>query len=247
MKVFLTPCETERARGGRIPVAPTPRRCIDPPVHELVSSPEQADIIIITDLREEKLLLQPAGQPLLERHPDKCFVCDRSDLPIGFVRGIYASPLASSFRALPNRFYLVAVSECESIVSADTRTRGEGSPVLLRGRNSAPVRSELFEQDFARSDVLIIDASSSTTTGTIEPTRADNQRRYVETSARSRFVLCPRGTGSSSERLFEIMEMGLVPVILRMAGAPWRPEMECLLLTVPDASAKSRPDPAGLR
>jgi hypothetical protein len=94
----------------------------------------------------------------------------------------------------------------------------------------------LFAHDFGRSDVLITDASSHYSHWDRSKTgRADNQRRYVEITARSRYVLCPRGTGSSSERLFEIMEMGLVPVILSDGWVPPRgPAWQDFSVTVPE-------------
>jgi hypothetical protein len=38
--------------------------------------------------------------------------------------------------------------------------------------------------------------------------------RYAESTARSRFVICPRGLGPSSIRIFEAMRMGRCPVIV---------------------------------
>jgi len=39
-------------------------------------------------------------------------------------------------------------------------------------------------------------------------------RRYAEICKASKFILCPRGMGASSVRLFDAMRMGRVPVIL---------------------------------
>jgi hypothetical protein len=49
---------------------------------------------------------------------------------------------------------------------------------------------------------------------------------FIELCARSRFVLCPRGVGVSSIRLFEVMALGRCPVILSdgwvpPANIPW--------------------------
>ena len=44
--------------------------------------------------------------------------------------------------------------------------------------------------------------------------RLDYYRRYAELTKASKFVLCPRGVGASTIRLFETMRMGRVPVIL---------------------------------
>lgn len=45
-------------------------------------------------------------------------------------------------------------------------------------------------------------------------------RRYIEDLLDSLFVLCPRGVGPTSMRLFEAMELGRAPVII---GDSWLP------------------------
>jgi len=51
--------------------------------------------------------------------------------------------------------------------------------------------------------------------GTMDADEMRNcRRRYVEITHASKFVLCPRGLGVSSVRLFDTMRMGRVPVIL---------------------------------
>ena len=227
MKVFLTPAETGSGawRDGFLSLQSL-ADCAEPSVHDVVSSADEADIIIVSDLREENYFAGLRTNPILRRYPDKSVVCDRSDCPIGFVRGIYASPPRTlDHGRYRTGFYLTAASEWRNpFVSAEAAARVEKDLLFsFVGRNSALVRSRLFAQDFGRSDVLVIDASSHYDHWDhASPNRAVNQRRYVEISARSRFVLCPRGTGSSSERLFEILQMGLVPVILSDGWVPPR-------------------------
>jgi hypothetical protein len=50
--------------------------------------------------------------------------------------------------------------------------------------------------------------------------RSNQQRRYANIMAASRFALCPRGCGLSSYRLFESMSLGIAPVII---ADDWRP------------------------
>ncbi len=62
------------------------------------------------------------------------------------------------------------------------------------------------------------------------------QRHFAEVLARSRFVLCPRGRGTSSIRLYEVMRAGRVPVILSDEWvAPEGPDWEGLALRVPES------------
>jgi hypothetical protein len=55
----------------------------------------------------------------------------------------------------------------------------------------------------------------------------DYSKTYVQLLRRSRFVLCPRGLGVSSIRIFEAMNLGRVPVIISDSwqpspGIPWQ-------------------------
>ncbi|HXM63310.1 MAG TPA: exostosin family protein [Terriglobales bacterium] len=44
--------------------------------------------------------------------------------------------------------------------------------------------------------------------------RTNNHARYANVLRRSKFVLCPRGSGTSSFRLFETLRAGRVPIII---------------------------------
>jgi hypothetical protein len=50
--------------------------------------------------------------------------------------------------------------------------------------------------------------------------RLQRQKYYCEMLLRSKFSLCPRGSGPSSIRLFESMQLGVAPVII---SDVWRP------------------------
>lgn len=71
-----------------------------------------------------------------------------------------------------------------------------------------------------------------------DPDAADYRKRrehFVDTLVRSRFVLCPRGRGTSSIRLYETLAAGRVPVITgRPVGAPPGPRWPEFSLRVPE-------------
>jgi len=48
------------------------------------------------------------------------------------------------------------------------------------------------------------------------------QRRYAEVARSSAFALCPRGDGLNSIRLYEMMQLGVAPVII--SDGWWPPE-----------------------
>ena len=84
MKVFLTSCETGAGVGvtdschfRRSPKAQTSQRTKWCHVPKMLRSSSSLD------LREEDYFASLRANPLLRRFPEKRFVCDRSDLPIG--------------------------------------------------------------------------------------------------------------------------------------------------------------------
>lgn len=76
-----------------------------------------------------------------------------------------------------------------------------------------PVRRRLFEK--ASKKGFLRDTSTARPYVKMERKEKEDFRRfYADTIYAGSFVLCPRGSGSSSFRLFEAMQCGRVPVIL---------------------------------
>jgi hypothetical protein len=198
--------------------------------HELVDDAVKADVILY--LEPQALRDRPYAELLLKenyiRHyPEKCFSYAYADFFIGFLPGLYvclpqqhaASPRFASWNyvlGLPNPF--------AEKMAAESASR---KPTLLfsfRGTKSAAVREPIIAHasawaDFAR--VTEVDGKL------FHNVPEEDQRRYVEEILDSQFVLCPRGLGCSSHRLFETMALGRVPVILSDAwvecdGPDWK-------------------------
>jgi hypothetical protein len=76
-----------------------------------------------------------------------------------------------------------------------------------------------------------------------DETRSALERQYVDVATRSRFVLCPRGLGASSIRLFEMMRMGRAPVIISDEWTPPDgPDWEAFSVRVAEADVDELPD-----
>jgi hypothetical protein len=166
---------------------------------------------------------------MVKRFPDKIFGYSELDWPLRLLRGVYPGMRKSVLNL--NRFrsssYLTFYSDWRNpFVSAFT---SESKPKDLlfsfMGRTSR-VRRRLFELRFEREDVVIEDTSSFQNWSKDDARREETQRRYADLMARSRFVLCPAGAGPSTIRLFEAMEMAVVPVVIsddwmRPIGPDW--------------------------
>lgn len=193
-------------------------------VHELETAPEKADAVLFVDAHqfppdwvEWKLL----RHEIVRAHPDKSLVYDERDVPRDLLPGIYVAMPRRRFDARRHRafgYYRL---------TANTRPVRETAPDLLfsfQGRRAGPVRRHVLELTDARA--VVVDSSGRDFFGPESMVLAEARKRYVDLVARSKFVLCPRGAGTSSIRLFETLAAGRVPVIISddwvpPAGIDW--------------------------
>jgi len=92
------------------------------------------------------------------------------------------------------------------------------------GRASHPVRKRLLRITYLKDkeDVEIIDTSTyNHFQAESKKERSPWQDQYWPVAQRSKYVLCPRGAGTSSSiRLFDMMEAGIAPVIISDVWVP---------------------------
>ncbi len=228
MKIFLTypPVETVHPWEGGAFVARITElfeASHDRRGHHLVSSAEEADTVLYLepngwkDRDYAELLLR---QDNVRRFPQKCFAYGYADFFIGFLPGLYASVPReqvalgrfaswSYLLGLPNPFVEKLAHERE--------TRKPSILFSFRGSNSAPVRTPILHNAANWSEF----AHVTELDGKLFYKLTDElQTNYVREILDSEFVLCPRGLGCSSHRLFETMALGRVPVILSDAWSP---------------------------
>lgn len=189
--------------------------------HQLTDSPELADIILFTQchmLGRDWRLKTIRRHPLRRAFPEKVMIYNESDRPWCALPGVYVN--------MPKR-YFVAEHQRSWGYFVPAQTTTNDAPDLLFsfiGSDTSPCRRDLFALRHPHAIVEEIrgfrfwDASSEA----FEERRA----RFRSTLARSRFVLCPRGNGTSSVRLYEVLAAGAVPVIISddwtpPSGPPW--------------------------
>lgn len=74
------------------------------------------------------------------------------------------------------------------------------------GSNTHPIRAFLYNSLSANPKYFF-------KIGGWSPTVSDEDlRNFIEVTSRSKFALCPRGYGKSSFRLYEVMQLGAIPV-----------------------------------
>jgi hypothetical protein len=141
------------------------------------------------------------------------FLYSESDWPFPVLPGAYAS-LSKPFRWAQSWSYVPRfVTEITDMALLE-----QDDPEFLfsfLGRISThPMREKVQLLDSAHTPCLDVKDAS------LRFPSFDYSRSYVELLRRSKFVLCPRGFGASSIRIFEAMSLGRVPVII---SDQWHP------------------------
>ena len=210
-------------------------------VHGLTDDPGRADLILFVDLHlnPDWRLRSLWQHPLVRTHRDKTLVYDERDHPWCALPGLYCSMPSAHFDARLQR----ACAYYGAITFADD-PRVEAAPDLLfsfLGSRSHPIRRRLLSLTHPRAAVE--DTSGFLFYDRSNPAAYDRQKaHYLETLLRSKFVLCPRGAGTGSIRLFETLAAGRVPVILSDDWvAPAGPDWTACSLRVPEAEIAAIP------
>lgn len=213
-------------------------------VHKLEQEPELADVILFVGSSEPDQK-DVRTHHLVKRFPGRCFLFESGDRPLPLMPGIYVCAERtwlprSRFKA---GFYL-RVFENDAI---QYRASTDRLPLLFSFAGSsanAPVRKRLLAIRHPRSE-LIDTSRLPRTSRQRDGIRGDADQygqRYVHLLTDSKFVLCPRGLGTSTWRLFETMKAGRVPVIISDSWvAPEGPDWESFSLRIPESQVANIP------
>ena len=208
MKIHLSPIhETEL-------VTLLPQRAAHS-THTLVSSPDEADFILLVGsfgLDPQHLL----DHPLYRAHPDKCAVYTEDDNYLPLAPGVYCSAIEDESSRAGRTFSYSYVSASGRYSNRYVTEAGIQKSLLFsfQGGSTSLLRKRMFNLNFNRRDIVIENTSTYYHWDLSQPGREERQQRYAQTIASSHFVLCPRGAGTGSIRLFEVMQAGVTPVLI---------------------------------
>lgn len=209
----------------------------EPRIHTQAEKPDDADLILLVGTWSNSPDAV-RNHPLVQRFPEKVFSYNDDDFFLPLLPGVYTSArttLLSFLGRYANHTYLTQLS---SVRNAYVRPMEMKKTLLFSfaGGSTAFVRKRIFKQRFQRSDIKITNTSTYYHWDASQPDREKRQQEYVETIASSHYVLCPRGGGAGSIRLFEVMEMGVAPVLLSDGYLlPEGPRWEEFLIQIPES------------
>ena len=184
--------------------------------HTLTDDAALADLILFIDFHQHSddwWMGRFHRHPLVKKYPEKIVVYDERDQPWFNAPGVYVS------LARDSPFLKSQASGCYFNLKTPPAPDPGIEPDLLfsfMGAMSHPIRREIVRLRHPRA--IVEDTSHFNffvAHDEIAQERVRRQRElYGQVTARSKFVLCPRGSGTASFRLFETLSLGRVPVIL---------------------------------
>jgi Exostosin family len=183
----------------------------------LAEDEDSADLIVVLEPISFKSRVYGAvlrSMRCIERDPTRVFTINYDDGPLPFLPGIYAAMPVRRFEAGFTVAGGYLVNSPNPFVGKRPESRHFDPKYLFsfRGALSSPVRRRMLRN---RSVIYADERISRFTVIDRWFNHSDvEQREYVEEILKSKFVLCPCGQGTASHRLFEVMELGRVPVII---------------------------------
>ena len=181
----------------------------------------------------------------------RIYVFSQHDHAQPWAPGMYASLPASRARhGFTGGFYVAHHHRVPGGLEADLEAARGCEPQMLWSFtgtfSTAPVRQRLAELDDPEGRVVDTQYYSDVIRWHFSDTHRSDGRAafasYAESLGRSAFVLCPRGYGPSSIRLFEAMQVGRCPVII---SDDWLPppfvDWSSCSIRVPEASIEDIP------
>jgi hypothetical protein len=178
--------------------------------HRLTTDVREADAILFIEnsrYHEDAFFSRLKRSRLVKQYRERCFMYNEHDRPWCVLPGVYCSMPRKWFSRRRQR----ATRYIRLLNQVDTDTSDKPDILFsFLGNSRIPLRRNLLGLKNPRA--IIEDTSSFNAFFTRG--KGIQHSRYADVLRRSKFVLCPRGGGTSSIRLFETLYAGRVPIII---------------------------------
>lgn len=201
------------------------RRLFLSPAFKLVKEPDEADAIIF----QKHAIDYIQKTKLFKSHRHKCLVLSQTFRPNFFLPGIYTNafhhPLSAGRIKSYGYFYYEPKKRNSYIAQYKDIEMPKKYLFSFIGSSTDRVRRKLFKHYQGITDSYsVVDSTSQYTHWDVDKglnsDQAQKQEAYVKNIKESLFYLCPRGAGHASIRLYEVMELGVAPVIISDGWIP---------------------------
>ncbi len=188
--------------------------------HELTADAAEADAILFVENTQFKDLFfrQLLQHPLVNEYPDKVYMYNEMDRPWDVLPGLYCCLSKRHHDPSRHRPFAYLYSPNPFVSNIYSANRETSYLFSFMGSMSHACRRPIMQ--LQHPDALLRDTSDFNVWKSEPAEMAVRGREYASALATSHFVLCPRGIGTSSIRLYETLEAGRVPVIISDHWAP---------------------------
>lgn len=189
--------------------------------HSLTDDPQAADLILFVEHHpgHDPYFFSVSRNEIFRKFQDKCFLYHDCDWAIPIIPGIYPSVEKRFFTPgiMQAGHYIARLCENEAIMPAGNSEK-EFLFSFVGAKKTHTCRSRVLNLTHDRC--YLKDTSGSNSWNLSPEDKKKFEEEYVNVCAKSQFILCPRGIGPNTYRLFEAMEMGIAPVIISDEWVP---------------------------
>ncbi|WP_269227355.1 exostosin domain-containing protein [Flavobacterium eburneipallidum] len=184
----------------------------------LEENPKKADIIIFVEHHpgDDPYFFQVIRHPLYKLYKKKCYLYHDDDNNITLLPTISPSICKSNFnKKIHHPYHYLEQISLNPYIQYQPENNVEKKYLFsFMGacRTYPPVRDKIVA--FYQGDKNIHDTKNTNSWDLDDEERDVYFKNYAEILVQSKFILCPRGIGPSSYRLFESMKLGIAPVII---------------------------------
>jgi hypothetical protein len=185
--------------------------------YKLENNPQLADIIIFVEHHPgfDPYFFNVLKHPIYKRYKNKCYLYHDNDQHISIIPTISPSISTKHFnKKLHHPFQYIAQISNNIHIDNFVKKIDERKYLysFIGTSRTSPLRISILEQN--KDDIYLLDTLQINSWDLNPEERNKYFLNYAEISSQSKFILCPRGVGPSSYRLFESMKMGIAPVII---------------------------------
>ena len=190
----------------------------------VVADPQDADLILFVEYHpgNDPYFFKVLGHPLRQRFPAKCVLYTDADRWVPLMPTVGPSVESWQYSARLCRPFPYVTREYHNDAFDRPLAPTAGAPRYLfsfvGASRTHPLRARLLK--LSAPDALLIDTGEQRGWLLHDAEKVAYERRYREACLDSQFVLCPRGSGPSSYRLYEAMQLGRAPVVVSDAWVP---------------------------
>jgi hypothetical protein len=208
-------------------------------VHQICSDPNSADIILFAEHHppQDPYFFQVLQSDIYKKFKHKCYIYHDNPNVLPLLPGVFPS--------IEKKYYNPCIMQpgpyIARLCTNDEVTYYEKKPLYMYlfsfvgAVRTHPVRENILR---LKHDSCFLKDTSDKNSWELDPSQKKLfEEEYAKISLQSQFVLCPRGVGPNSYRLYEIMEMGIAPVIISDDWVPLPgPDWESFSIQVPESS-----------